>query len=159
MRHTMRAGAQPCSMLAKGAVAALLLAALAGLLTVSVSTPSASASSRTLKAHYSSEAPGRLVVRVTGLPANQRVVGRLRGPGVTRRIRSSRLVLRKARPGVYRLRLSKLRIARTFGAVKRGARAVPTRRTFRVRVRPRKRATLVGSYGSIINPGVRSLDG
>ena len=157
MTRSVRAGLHPFSMLAKGILAALLIAACAGLLTASVS--SASALSKSSKAHHSKKARGKLTVRVRGLPANQRVAGRLRGPGVTRRIRSSRVVLRTARPGVYRLTLSKLRIARAFGAVKRGAKAVPARRTVKVRVRPRKKTTIVGSYGTIINPGVRSVGG
>jgi len=50
-------------------------------------------------------------------------------------------------------------ISRTSGPVEKGAIGQPVQRTTSVRVRARHRSSLVGTYGSIINPGVKTLNG
>lgn len=102
---------------------------------------------------------GDLVVRISGLPKGQRPVGKVRGPGLGRRVAASRLKLRNVKPGVYRLTLSKVKISRRSEAVRKGALASASVRTVKVRVRAGRSATLSGRYASIINPGVRSLAG
>jgi hypothetical protein len=100
---------------------------------------------------------GRLAVRVTGLPTGQIPVAVLRGPGLKRRVAARRLTLRAARPGRYTLTLGKVTISRGSGAVRRGATATPSAKRVAVRVRPGRRATLAGVYGTIVNPGVVSV--
>lgn len=103
-------------------------------------------------------ATGSLSLRVAGLPAGQAPDGALRMPGgQVHSVRVDQLIVAKARVGVYRLTLRDVRIAHRTGPVRIGALAVPARRVVSVRVLPDARAKLVGSYGTIINPGVRSL--
>jgi hypothetical protein len=100
---------------------------------------------------------GRLVVVVSGLPAGERPAAVLSGPGVHRRVRGQRLVVGRARSGVYTLTLSPVRLTRSVGTVRRGALASPAARRVAVRVGPGKTGVLVGRYGSIVNPGVVSV--
>lgn len=101
---------------------------------------------------------GSLVVKIDGLPRGERPAAVLRGPGKLRRSVPARgLTIKRAPAGKYTLTLAQVRIARTSGPIKAGATAKPSRRTVSVRVVARKHITLRGKYGSIINPGVKSL--
>jgi hypothetical protein len=131
--------------------------ALAGAL-LAIPDDAAASSTGAAGATAAGNGSGRLTVLVTGLPRGQQAAGRLRGPGVSRSVRSW-LTLRNARPGIYRLTLSTVRIYRRHASIKAGAHAIPTRRTIKVRVRAGKSTTLNGAYGSIVNPGVQSLNG
>ena len=101
----------------------------------------------------------RLVVSISGLPAGTPPVARIRGPGLSRRVRVRRLVLSNLKPGAYVLTLTKVKIRRDTGRLKRGATASPNPRTTRIRVKAGQAARLSGSYGTIINPGVISVTG
>lgn len=103
---------------------------------------------------------GSLSVRVVGLPLGQSVHGVLHGPdGLKRSVSAPRLTIPKARPGLYKLTLRPVRISRTHGPIQKGAIARPVLTTTSVRVRVGHHANLVGRYGSIINPGVKTLTG
>ena len=97
-----------------------------------------------------------LRVRVSGLPFGQRPMGVLFGPGGPRRISVSRLTIRGARPGLYRLVLERVVLSRSVGPLDRGAVAYPAR-SVRVRLRAGKPATVAGGYWMIMNPGVIKL--
>ena len=101
---------------------------------------------------------GTLSVRVSALPPGQAPSGLLLGPGMRRRVSASRLMIRGARPGLYRLVLATVKLTRSAGPLKRGALAYPAGGV-RVRLRAGASATLRGRYGTIINPGVVSLAG
>lgn len=105
---------------------------------------------------------GRLTVRVVGLPPRQPAALRLVGPPQTahgrrlhRRLspRKARTILRLA-PGHYRLSASPVTIRRGHGAIRRGARAIPSRRRVGFRVAAGGSRTVTVRYGSILNPGV-----
>ncbi len=101
---------------------------------------------------------GRLVVRVRGLPAGEHAAAVLLGPnGSHRRLRSRTYVIVRAGVGRYTLTLAPVRIAHTTGLIRTGAIATPTRRSVSVRMTAGRRAVLVGTYGSIVNPGVKTL--
>jgi len=102
---------------------------------------------------------GSLVVTVGGLPSGTRPSGVIRGKGLIRRVSKARTVIRRAKPGVYRVRLSTVTVRRSRGKIEKGARLVPAARMGRVRVRVRagRRAKARPRYGSVINRGVRSL--
>jgi hypothetical protein len=103
---------------------------------------------------------GSLTVRIVGLPPGQSVHGVLRGPdGLERSVSTARLTISKARPGVYRLTLRAVTISHAHGSIEKGASARPVPGTTTVRVRAGHRASLVGTYGTIINPGVKTLQG
>lgn len=95
--------------------------------------------------------PGSLSLSVRGLPAGTPPVGTLRGPGTRRQVRSSRLVLTRLRPGRYTLSLSKTRVRRASGAIRRGATATPQRRRVSIRIRPGRRTRSTVLYSSIVN--------
>ena len=103
---------------------------------------------------------GSLTVRIVGLPSGQPVHGVLHGPdGLERSVWGAELRISKARAGVYRLTLSPVTISRTRGPIEKGAIGRPVQRTTSVRVRAGHRSSLVGTYASIINPGVKTLSG
>jgi alpha-tubulin suppressor-like RCC1 family protein len=102
---------------------------------------------------------GRVDVRVAGLPPGQRPAGVVRGPGVRKRLTGRSTRLTGLRPGRYTLTLSKVRIGRALGTIKKGATASPSLRSVKVRLRAGRRAVLRGRYGSIVNPGVRPVRG
>ncbi len=105
-------------------------------------------------------ASGSLSVRIIGLPSGQAARGILRGPdGLRRSVSASDLTISRARAGVYRLTLRPVTISRTRGSIEKGAIGRPVQRTTSVRVRAGHHANLVGTYGSIINPGVKTLRG
>ncbi len=115
---------------------------------------------RSMLAGASATASGSLIVRVVGLPPGQSIHGVLRGPdGLKRSVSTATLTISKARPGVYRLTLRPVTISRTRGLIEKGAGARPMPATTTVRVRAGHRASLVGTYASIINPGIKTLQG
>lgn len=99
---------------------------------------------------------GSVEVRLPGLPAGQRPLATLRGPGVSRRISVRRFTLRGAKLGRYSLTVRDIAMSRRFGPIRKGARAFPARRMLRVRLRGGRTVTLAARYGSIVNPGVVS---
>ncbi len=105
-------------------------------------------------------ASGSLSVRVVGLPPGQPVHGVLRGPdGLERSVSTAELTVSKARTGMYRLTLSSVTISHTRGPITKGAIGRPVQRTTSIRVRAGHHSRLVGTYASIINPGVKTLSG
>ncbi len=105
-------------------------------------------------------ASGSLSVRVVGLPPGQAMNGVLRGPdGLRRSVSAAGLRIPKARPGVYRLTLRPATISHAHGHIEKGAVARPVQGITSVRVHAGHRASLVGTYGSIINPGIKPLRG
>lgn len=116
-----------------------------------------SATRMTDTAAAASSPSGRLVVTVAGLPPGQRPAGTVKGPGIRTSLTSRTLVLKSTRPGPYIITLRSLKIAKGRGPVRKGARAFPTRRQLRVRVKSRKTTTVSAAYGTVVNPGVRKL--
>lgn len=103
---------------------------------------------------------GSLGVRIVGLPPQQAAHGVLRGPdGLKRTVSTAALTVARARVGTYRLTLRSVKITRGTGPIHKGAIAEPLRRTISVRVISGRRVSLVGTYGSIINPGIETLSG
>jgi len=76
-----------------------------------------------------------------------------------RSVSAAGLTILKARAGVYRLTLHAVTISSAHGHIEKGARAQPVPGTTTVRVRAGHRSSLVGTYASIINPGVKTLQG
>ena len=108
----------------------------------------------------SAAASGSLSVRIVGLPAGQGALGVLRGPhGLRRSVSAAELAIPRARAGAYRLTLRAVTISRAHGNIKQGASARPVKRTTTVRVRAGHLSSLVGTYGTIINPDVKTLRG
>jgi alpha-tubulin suppressor-like RCC1 family protein len=108
----------------------------------------------------SAAAHGSLSVRVVGLPSGQPVHGILRGPdGLERPVSAAGLTISKARAGVYRLVLQPVTISRTRGSIEKDAIGLPVQRITSIRVHAGRRSNLVGTYGSIINPGIKTLSG
>lgn len=111
-------------------------------------------------------ATGALSLRIAGLPRGERAVVSLIGPrsqGKSRfrrhlRIKGDRLV-RRLPLGTYKVVASRVKIQRRHQAIKRGATAVPKPRRYRVKVRRKTPAKLEVRYGTIVNPGVRSVSG
>ena len=115
---------------------------------------------RSAPAGATAAASDSLSVRIVGLPPGQSVHGVLRGPdGLKRSVSGARLTISKARAGVYRLTLRPVTISHAHGSIEKGASARPVPGTTTVRVRAGRRASLVGTYGTIINPGVKTLQG
>ncbi len=98
--------------------------------------------------------PGRLIVRVRGLPLGTRPAVSVRGRGLARSLRSRKLTITNARPGRYVVAVRRVTISRGRSSVKRGARAFPRKKRLTVRVRSGKRTVASVRYGTIINPGV-----
>jgi hypothetical protein len=103
----------------------------------------------------SAAAPGRLVVRVAGLPPGARPVGTIAGPGVRRALSGRRTTIRRARAGLWTVSLRHVELRRGWRTARRGARVFPVQRRIVRRVRPGRRTTLVARYGTIVNPRVR----
>jgi hypothetical protein len=105
-------------------------------------------------------ASGSLNVRIVGLPPGQPINGVLHGPGgLVRSVSVAQLTISKTRAGVYRLTLRPVTIGHTRESIEKGAIGRPVQRTTSVRVHAGHHASLVGTYGSIINPGVKTLHG
>jgi hypothetical protein len=144
----------------RSALCGALLCALA--LTWALEVDSAQASSEKtpgLEATTASKS-GSLTVGVVGLPRGQKPSALLRGPnGLRRSVPARGITIANARPGVYRLTLSSVKIARASGSVKRGAIASALTKTVSVHVSPGRHALLTGTYSSIVNPGLKTLTG
>lgn len=113
-------------------------------------------------------ARGALALRIGGLPRAAHASVLVIGPRQSRdsRRRYRRLLtgvgavrLKGLREGVYGIAVRKVRLRRGAGAIERGAVALPVRRQLRVRVRGNRSRTIAVRYGSIVNPGVRSVAG
>lgn len=116
----------------------------------------------------SADAKGKakLSIRVAGLPKGERGSFTVIGPRQSSRskqrlrrhlTRRGTTSIRGLRPGVYKVKVSRVRLRRSNKGVKRGAVAYPVKRKLRVRLRVRRRAKLDVRYGTIVNPGVRSV--
>jgi alpha-tubulin suppressor-like RCC1 family protein len=126
---------------------------LLAVLAVPVSAWSASAGA-------SAAVSGSVRVSIVGLPPGQAVHGVLRGPdGLERSVSAAGLTISKARAGRYWLTLRPVTISRSRGPIEKGAVGRPVQRITSVRVRAEHRSSLVGIYGSIINPGIKTLSG
>lgn len=96
-----------------------------------------------------------LVLKVSGLPRGTRPAGRVAGHGVRRRVRSGKLTLRHLRPGKYTVTLRRVRVARRWRSVRKGATVLPRSRRVTVKVGSGRKVTKRVAYGTIANPGVR----
>ena len=92
-----------------------------------------------------------------GLPVGQRPAAVLFGPGLHRRLSAAQLTLRHARPGWYTLTVGQVTLTHGHGWVLMGATADPVTRRVKVRLRAGKSSSLTGTYGTIVNPGLRSV--
>jgi len=107
-----------------------------------------------------SERSGSLTVTLSGLPSGQRPMAVLRGPrGLHRTVPARGLTIAKARPGLYRLTLGPVKIARANGPIRRGAVATALNKNVSVHVTAGRHSLLQGGYTSIINPGLKALAG
>lgn len=98
-----------------------------------------------------------LIVEVRGLPRTTAPRGILVGPDGFRRVVSARRTrIRSPRAGRYTLRLQVVHVKRSQPQIKAGARVVPARKAWSVRVGVNRTVTLTGRYGSIINLNVRT---
>ena len=148
-----------------GGALVLAFTLLAGLLLLgSLASPPAQAA--TGKAGRTGVPTGTLIVRIGGLPRGERGFVTIVGPRQSRRSRSrfrrriSRLGtvrLRGMRAGSYRLEVHRVKLRRGHGTIKRGASAFPVRKRLRVKVKQRRRKRVNVRYGTILNPGVRTL--
>lgn len=111
---------------------------------------------------------GKLRVRVVGLPKHEPGVFTLTGPRQSPhahrrlRLRLSRqgtTAVGRLRTGVYRVTVSPVRIRRSRKAIRRGAIAYPVHRRLRFKLKARAKTTVNIRYGTIVNPGVRSVTG
>lgn len=124
-------------------------------LAVALAAAFAPASSATSNAASTSAGPGTLAVQVTGLPPAARPVGNVRGPGVSRQLRSQRLTLKRAAAGRYVISLRPTTLRRGWRAARKGARVLPLKARVVVRVSAGRKAVAAVTYGTIVNPGVR----
>ena len=62
-------------------------------------------------------------------------------------------------PGLYRLRVRKVKIRHHTGAIKPGAVADPVKNSLRVRVKSDRTRAVTVRYGTIVNPGLRGVAG
>ena len=102
---------------------------------------------------------GGLVVHVTGLPARTPVNVRISGPdSFDRRVPTVGTVnIMDARSGRYIIRVAKVSVRRSAGALKAGAVAYSARLMVSVRVYPGKTASASVGYGIVVNPNVHRL--
>lgn len=100
---------------------------------------------------------GSARVTLIGLPVGQpaRVVLKRKGER-SRRLTRSR-TFRKLRSGAWTLVLSSVRLTRTAGSAKAGAKVLPVRPTLTFRVLSGRRSTVKAEYGTIINPNARAV--
>jgi hypothetical protein len=104
---------------------------------------------------------GAIAVKIAGLPRGEVARLHLTGP---RAFAFSvavggRRSLRRLPIGSYRVAVSSVRMRHGHRSIERGAVASPERRNYRIRVRPRRAAKLEVQFGTIVNPGVRSVSG
>lgn len=112
-------------------------------------------------------AKAKLTIRVVGLPKGERGAFTLFGPRQSPRaqrplrrrlFRQGTSTVGGLRPGLYRVKVLRVRLHESRGAIRRGAVAFPLRRKLRFRVKPGGTKIDVG-YGTIVNPGVRGVSG
>lgn len=135
---------------------------LAGLLIASAVGSVALAAARPA-AHHS----GALAIRVAGLPRKERASAVLTGPtGASPGSRIRHTITRVGTvrihglaPGLYRLRVRKVKIRHHTGAIKPGAVADPVKNSLRVRVKSDRTRAVTVRYGTIVNPGLRGVAG
>jgi hypothetical protein len=138
---------------------ALLAGALGWLLTDVASARNAEAGRGGASASRGST--GALSLRIAGLPRGERGVVSLMGPGSYKRslkVKGSRVV-RRLPVGTYKVLASQVKLRRAHQAIKRGATAIPKPRRYRVKVGRKAPAKLEVRYGTIVNPGVRTVSG
>ncbi len=110
--------------------------------------------------HVSRHTSGKLTIQMVGLPRGTRGEAILRGRGIRRRMSLGRHSARVRLPtGRYRIRVVPVKIRHARGGIKRGALAKPDRRVLRVRVRVGRSSKRKARYGTIVNPGVRTVTG
>jgi hypothetical protein len=110
---------------------------------------------------------GTLSIRLAGLPRGERGSFTLLGPPqypsdgkkLRRRLSVGAAATLRLRPGVYEVKVAPVTLRHSDGRIRHGARALPSRRVLRVRVRLHRQAKVTVRYGTIINPGVRSVNG
>ncbi len=102
---------------------------------------------------------GSLTIAATGLPSGQQPSIVLRGPSLRRVITSQQVALRGLRPGHYVLTVRPIIVKHASRSVRSGATALPAKRSVSVTVIAGRTARVVASYGSVVNPGVRSVPG
>ena len=102
---------------------------------------------------------GTVRVAVSGLPSGEHPSGTLSGPGVHRRLSSAAMTVRRAKPGLWTLRMSVVHMRHGHDPLKRGAAASPVARVVRVRLKPGGHVTVRGRYGTMVNPGLVQLAG
>lgn len=98
---------------------------------------------------------GTLSVRVGGLPEGEKATVRVRGPGMKRTVRSAKrtVVLKKLRPGAYRVSIRPVTFTRAHRpSLRKGTTARSSAGLVPVRVRSGKRAKLRLTYDSVVNP-------
>jgi len=125
------------------------------------------AGTATASARPSANRNGALAIRVAGLPRKDRASAVLIGPtGAPPGSRIRRTITRvgtvkihKLTPGLYRLRVRKVKIRHRTGTIRRGAVAVPVKSNLRVRVKNHRTRAVTVRYGTIVNPGVRGVAG
>jgi hypothetical protein len=110
--------------------------------------------------HAAKSARGKLRLRLVGLPRGERGSVLLLGPRHTRRHLSLGRARMLALPvGTYSLKVAKVALRRGDGTVRRGAVAEPVRKTLHAKVRSARTTKLQVTYGTILNPGTRSVTG
>lgn len=119
------------------------------------------------KAGGARSAEATLKIRVVGLPRGERGVFTLLGPRqsphggqrLRRRLhRRGASTLGGLRPGLYRVKVSRVRLRGSSNKIKRGAVAFPVKRKLRFRLKAGGGRIDV-RYGTIVNPGVRDVSG
>lgn len=114
-------------------------------------------------AHAARAVTGALSLKIAGLPRGEPADVLLIGPrssGVRRHLKvKGGRVIRRLPVGSYKIVASRVKIRHRHQSIKRGATAVPESRRYRVRVKRKAPAKLEVRYGSIVNPGVRSVSG
>ncbi len=105
-------------------------------------------------------------IRLAGLPRGERgrltIVGPLQSPAsrrLSRRLSPSAVGKLRLPHGAYKVRVSPVNLRRAHGTIRPGAVASPVKRRLRVRVLAGGMAKLTVRYGTIVNPGVRSVAG
>ena len=127
--------------------------------------PASSASARSAGHGRGQRSSGSLVLRVAGLPRAEHASITLTGPsGAPHRRRVRRTITKVGtvrighlRPGIYRLRVRKVRLRHRTGRIRKGAVATPIKRRLVAKVKRRRVKRLTVSYGTIVNPGLRSV--
>jgi hypothetical protein len=109
---------------------------------------------------------GSLSMKVIGLPRGEAANLLIEGPRSSGRGRSTKHLsaartrrLSHLPPGRYRITVKRVRIRRRHQTIRRGALASPVSSHIKVRVKPGSAAKVEVSYGTIVNPGVRSASG